>query len=571
MRRDPRRLALESYDLVVVGGGIYGACAAWEGARRGLKTALIDAGDFGHATSSNSLRTLHGGLRHLQRFDFPNMRESVVARREWLRFAPHLTHPLRFVLPTAGHGLRSPQVLRAALWVNDLVSSDRNRGVATDRMLPGSSVWGAKLARAILSGTHVSGCNGAAIWYDAVCSNTERLLIAVISAAVMNGAHAVNYVRATGLKLHGGSVAGVRVRDELSGEALEIRTRAVINATGPWIADWLDALPGVTRRLDFRPSRAFNLLTRPLPFREGMGFSVPVARGAAGAQTYFVLPWNGRSLIGTRHLRCVPGAGASNVISREEVAEFLHDLNHVLGAYRLHGSDVVGVFAGLLPEREGASGEEVELERSAQIIDHDSDGARGLFSVIGVKWTTSRVVARRAVSQARAFLRSAGPMARSAALQPTRADVHAPGDLRGSSGGGARSGLDPATLVHLNEMYGPGFMQVLRLLDEDGGMATRIVPDLPVLTAQVVQAVREEMAVRLDDIVMRRTPLFLSEALDGAALSLCAATAARELRWGKRETASQIERAEAALQAFRGPFWVEPVRTLEVPAQVSIS
>src|SRR5437868_11876406 len=105
MRRDLARLTAERYDAIVVGGGIHGACAAWEAARRGLKVALIEAGDFGQGTSSNSLRTLHGGLRHLQRMDFARMRESIRARREWLQLAPHLTRPMRFLLPTSGHGV----------------------------------------------------------------------------------------------------------------------------------------------------------------------------------------------------------------------------------------------------------------------------------------------------------------------------------------------------------------------------------------------------------------------------------------------------------------------------------
>jgi glycerol-3-phosphate dehydrogenase len=114
MWRDPTRMATELHDVIVVGGGIHGACAAWEAARRGLKVALIEAGDFGQETSSNSLRTLHGGLRHLQRMDFARMRESIRARREWLRLAPHLTRPMRFLLPTSGHGVRGPGVMRAA-------------------------------------------------------------------------------------------------------------------------------------------------------------------------------------------------------------------------------------------------------------------------------------------------------------------------------------------------------------------------------------------------------------------------------------------------------------------------
>jgi len=140
MRRDLTRLCSEPHDLIVVGGGIHGACVAWEAARRGLKVALIEAGDFGQGTSSNSLRTLHGGLRHLQRLDFVHMRESIRERREWLRLAPELARPLRFVLPMSGDGIKSPLILRTALWINDLLSADRRIAAGAildhDRLAP---------------------------------------------------------------------------------------------------------------------------------------------------------------------------------------------------------------------------------------------------------------------------------------------------------------------------------------------------------------------------------------------------------------------------------------------------
>ncbi|HVC31237.1 MAG TPA: FAD-dependent oxidoreductase, partial [Steroidobacteraceae bacterium] len=225
MRRNVTRLSSRPYDLLVVGGGIYGACAAWEGALRGLEVALIEAADFGGATSSNSLRTLHGGLRHLQRLDLKRMRESIRERREWLRLAPHLARPLRFVLPTHGQGLRGPLVMRAALGINDIVSADRNRGVREDRRLPRGALLSEMEARAALRGIELQGCNGAAAWYDAVCHDTERLLISVIKAAADAGAHVANYVRATGLLAHHSRIRGVHARDELSGREMELRAR----------------------------------------------------------------------------------------------------------------------------------------------------------------------------------------------------------------------------------------------------------------------------------------------------------------------------------------------------------
>jgi glycerol-3-phosphate dehydrogenase len=544
MRRDLARLGREDYDVVVVGGGIYGACATWEAALAGLNVALIEAGDFGHATSSNSLRTLHGGLRHLQRLDLRRMRESIRARREWLRLAPHLARPLRFVLPTSGHGLKGPEAMRAALSVNDLVSFDRNRGVGVDATLPRGAVWSGKLARAILTGTRTPECNGAATWFDAVCLNTERLLWAVVSDAVENGASVANYVRATGLSRAGGELTGVRARDELTGAELHIRTRCVINAAGPWVGDWAD-IHARDRKPLYCASRAFNLLTRPLPFKEGTGFSVR-QQSTGQWHTYFVLPWNGRSLVGTRHLRCDPAA-RSAVVTNQEIVEFLDDLNRVLGSNRIGPTDVLGVYAGLLPQKSAHAGAEVELQRSPRIVDHGKDGAPGVFSVVGVKWTNAWPVAERAVRSACQFL---GIPTRLPSRRRALGSVHA----RAEAGAHKPWRLDADSMAHLGEMYGPARAALFSLLDQDETLAARAVADLPVIRGQIVHAVRAEMAVQLADVLMRRTPLYLSEALDAPALGACAALVARELRWSKAETAAQIERVESLLHAFRGPL-----------------
>jgi glycerol-3-phosphate dehydrogenase len=544
MLRNISRLSSTLYDLVVVGGGIYGACAAWEGALRGLKVALIEAADFGAATSSNSLRILHGGLRHLQRLDLGRMRESIRERREWLRLAPHLARPLRFVLPTHGHGLRGPLVMRAALGINDLLSADRNRGVREDRRLPRGALLSETAARTALAGLELPGCNGAAAWYDAVCLDTERLLLSVLTAAVDASANVANYVRATGLLAHRSRIRGVHARDELSGRELELQARLVINAAGPWVEDWLPAGAGRPQAPMFRASRAFNLLTRPLPFPDGLGLTVR-AQGLSDA-TYFILPWNGYSLIGTRHLRCDPCTRAPGV-SREEVLAFVSDLNTALGRHRLAGADVRGVFAGLLPEQDDTGGAGVALEHDPQVIDHEPAGLRGLVSIVGVKWTVAPAVAIQAVRTACRQLGVNGDAVR----RPRKLAPMASTFFAGPRG---VPPVDGAVLRHLEQCHGAAHRHILALMAAEPALAARVVADLPVVLAQVAYAARAEMAVRLADVVRRRTPLYLSQALDLPALTACAATLARELRWSSKETGAQIDAAVRELAAFRGPL-----------------
>ena len=547
MLRNAARLPATHYDLLVVGGGIHGACAAWEAALRGLRVALIEARDFGAATSSQSLRTLHGGLRHLQRLDLRRLRESVRARREWLRLAPHLARPLRFILPTHGQGLRGPLVMRAALWANDLLSADRNRGVRADRRLPRGALLSASEARAALPGLKLDESNGAAVWHDALCLDTERLLFSVVSAAADAGADVVNYVRATGLLAQRSRIRGVHARDELSGREMEVRARSVINAAGPWVEDWLPAGAGQPQVPMFRASRAFNLLTRALPFEDGVGLTVRTRCGHEA--TYFILPWNGHSLIGTRHLHCSPATRSSDVM-RDEVLAFITDLNTALGTHRLGGGDVRGVFAGLLPEEEEDSGAEVALQRDPQLIDHEPAGLPGLLSIVGVKWTIAPVVAERAVRIACRELGLGTELRRRPRKLAPRARAFFAGPR-------AVPALDRSTLAELERCYGAAHRNVLALMESEPTLGARVVPDLAVVLAQIAYAARAEMAVRLSDAVMRRTPLYLSHALDRPALTACAAALARELRWSTKETGAQVDEAARELAAFHGPLLSE--------------
>ena len=513
MHRDLKRMASVEYDVVVVGGGVHGACTAWEGARRGLRVALVEANDFGHATTSNSLRTFHGGLRYLQQLDFKRMRESIRERREWLRIARDIVKPMPFVLPTSGYGMRGPAALYAALVANDLVSFDRNDGVWADRHMPRGRLWRARRARQVLAGTSIKRINGAAVWQDAICLNTERLLIAILAAATAAGAQVANYARALTIRRDSIGASGVRVRDETSGREYLLRGRSVINAAGPWVDEWL-----VPSRLTPGPhyyaaSKAFNLLlTRSLPFVEAIALPC--------SSTYFAIPWNGRTLIGTRHVRCQHSSTSPNVTA-EEVHEFMRDINTALGKHRIAPSDILGVFSGLLPEREGTTGKDVTLLKTARVVDHGvDDGMPGLYSIVGIKWTTARAVAERAIKMANDWM--------CVAPRP-------------------RPGRVPQ--LEVRSLDAPA---ILDLIEREPALGERLVADVPVAKAQIVHAVRDEMALYLWDVIRRRVPLYLSDMLDARVLETCAELMARELGWDHAEVMRQVDHSTSQLDDFHG-------------------
>jgi glycerol-3-phosphate dehydrogenase len=300
---------------------------------------------------------------------------------------------------------------------------------------------------------------------------------------------------------------------------MDLLAPVVINAAGPFIEEWLEKPPGTPPL--FKASKAFNLLVRKLPFNDALGLTLAAGHRADAEQqsgTYFVMPWNGFSLVGTRHLHCDHRATSARV-SRQEVLEFLADLNPALGEHRLTAADVCGVFSGLLPEESaGAGAPEVALARLSKTVAHIEQGLRGLFSIVGVKWTTARSVGERVAKLACQSLGKPQQPLRQRVLSLTEAPVS----------------------------------------DADPTFAARVVPDLPVVFGQVAHAAREEMAMRLWDVIRRRTPLYLSQTLDRATLTACASVMARELRWSRREVAAEIDATEAEIRAFKGPFRADP-------------
>jgi glycerol-3-phosphate dehydrogenase len=303
MKRDVDRLAHEQYDLLVIGGGVYGACIAWDAAQRGLSVALIEKGDFGQATSANSLKTIHGGLRYLQDGDLRLVRTMIGERMAFMHIAPHLVHPLPFLMATYRGLAKGKAVMRAALLMNDLLGFDRNRIGDPQKHLPRGRIVDRAECLRLVPGILEAGLSGGALWYDAQMHNSERLTLAFVLSAAHAGAHVANYVAAIGLSRTGDRVTGAQARDTLTGEEFDIRARVVVNATGPWAESLLTLGSGRRREPLFRPSIAINLVTRQLipHYAVGIRSTYRSAPARQRSRLLCIVPWREYSLIGTAH------------------------------------------------------------------------------------------------------------------------------------------------------------------------------------------------------------------------------------------------------------------------------
>jgi len=224
--RDIGAIRGQEFDVLIVGGGAFAACAAWESALRGYSVALIEANDFGSGTSANSFKMVHGGIRYLQHLDLLRLWASCKERSALLRIAPHLVKPLPIVLPTYGHGRSGKEFLGAGFLAYDALTVGRNRGIADrSRHIPTASFMSRAEVLNRFDGVDSGNLTGAAVFNDAQMYHPPRLVLAFIQSAMREGAVALNYVEASSFIRKSDRIAGVIARDRLTGERFDIRSK----------------------------------------------------------------------------------------------------------------------------------------------------------------------------------------------------------------------------------------------------------------------------------------------------------------------------------------------------------
>lgn len=539
MKRDVLALTRDRFDLLVVGAGMQGAGVALAAARCGLLTALIDQADFGHGASANSQKVIHGGLRYLQHLNLVRMRESIRARSALLRIAPNLVVPRPFLMPTAGRGMRSRAALRVALFLNDCISADRNRGLPPSHRLPRGRLLSREECRARIPGLTMAGVDGAAMWYDGFAEDSERLTWQIVRAAGAAGAVTANYVRAERLCRDGGCVSGVDARDLETGQAIPIRAGLTVFTGGPWLSRLAPELaakpctpPGWTM--------AYNLVTtRPWPDSAGAAIEGAVAHRDPDAvvrrdkRNLFFVPWRGGTMVGTWYRAAAADPEACR-LTAEDIAVAVDEVRAVHPSWGLTAADVTMAHVGLLPARAAGS---ADAETHTQIWSEPEGAPAGLVVLQAVKYTTgvetgARVV-RSLLASGRLQRPSGGrlkPLSVTAALDP-----QALLDWCRSR----TLALAPAAAAGLALRHGSGATAVLA--DADTEALRELVPGCGVTGAEVRFALREECARHLSDVVLRRTGLGTQTAPPPDALRLAAAIMAAELGWTEAQARDEIE------------------------------
>lgn len=472
-------------DLLIVGGGIVGCGALLDAASRGMRAALIEQDDIASGTSSRSSRLIHGGLRYLEQFRIALVREALAERARLLRLAPHLVKIAPLLFPIYGLPLVHRAFYGAGVVLYDILGARRDGGWARHLSRDEALEWTPGLRRDRLQ--------GAIVYHDGV-EDDARYTMAVLRTALTRGAHAVTRVRATGLLERAGRVEGVRARDLLTGDDVDIRADAVLDATGVWAAE-TDAPLGSGATV--LPSKGVHLLVprARIESRSGMTIRIP-------GRVVFLVPWPGHWIIGTTD-DPYTGSPARPAAEPSDVDVLLDVVNRTLDI-GLSRDDLVGTYAGLRPLAvDKATGSTAKASREHKVT---SDG-NGLVRILGGKYTTYRVMARDAVAAALGPDAARDRPSRTARLRLVGAADRSDLDrLARELAVAGEAGLDDEAAERLVDRHGTDAGAVLAL-GRELGLRGRLRSDLHLLEAEVAWAVREELALNLDDVLSRRTRL----------------------------------------------------------------
>jgi glycerol-3-phosphate dehydrogenase len=556
LKRNITNLTDREFDLVVVGAGIFGICVAWDAAQRGLSVALIDKGDFSHATSANHFKMVHGGIRYLQHGDLKRVRQSSQERNILLRIAPHLVQPMPFVLPTYGHGLQGKEIMAAGLLLYDLLTLDRNQGLSdSQRQIPRGRLLSRADCLALFPHLEAEGLTGAAVFCEAQMYNPPRLSLAFLQSAVAAGAQAANYVSATGLLKQGKQVIGVQAHDLLNGTDFEIRGRFVVNATGPWANHWL--AEALERPLQARPAfsrDAYFVVKRPLVSQEySLALKAQTQDADAlisrGHRHLFLIPWRGHTLVGVWHV-AYQGGPEDYEVTGEDLEQFLQEVNGAYPGLDLTSDDIATYNAGLILFGEHESqGNELSFGKRSLIVDHAAeDGVEGLLTLIGVRYTTARGTAEKVIDQILARWGEKAAPSQTAVTPLWGGQIEQFDEYVRQAKQQAPVALDQAALPALIHNYGSKHQNVLRYLAENPAWGRRLGAS-NVIAAEVIHAVRDEMAVTLADVVLRRTELGTGSYPGTAVLHQCARLMAPELGWTEADIQAEIAQTQTAFPA----------------------
>ncbi|NIM20477.1 MAG: FAD-dependent oxidoreductase [Candidatus Latescibacteria bacterium] len=474
---------MNQIDLLIIGGGITGSGCLLEATRRGLRSVLVEKGDFSSGTTAASSRLIHGGIRYLEHLHVRLVAESL-KERFWIskRF-PHLLKPLAIHVPVYGWGKRSPLVAGIGIKLYDLLSGTMK--------IENSKIHLKKSAREMIPEIHLDGLSGIFVFYDYQIIMPERLVLENIIAARSMGAMALNYNSVREIRHQNGGYR-VAVKNTLTGEESSIFAAAVINATGAW-ADEIRMLAGFGSKL-LRPTKGVHIETQRL------GDRALFVEAGTDNRLFYMLPFMNHTLIGTTDTDYNESPDLVEPLP-EDVSYLIDNANQILNGIRLDRTKVYASFGGLRPLLNIPGKTESDIPRAHRVV---CEGPQGRFiSIIGGKLTTYRKMAEDTAKKVRKILGVADrarlsapefPCGAVASVERERYIEHLAGEY----------GIEKRTASALFTLYGMGAENVLEYAGNDAALKIPVSECTSEIPAQIVYGFEKEFARKLEDILLRR-------------------------------------------------------------------
>lgn len=527
---DRVRAEAETFDVVVIGGGITGVGAALDAVSRGLSVLLVEAVDFAAGTSSKSSKLIHGGLRYLEMLDFGLVREALGERKLLLqKVAPHLVKPVPFIWPLT-HRVWERGYMGAGLALYDTMGGAG--AVPMHRHLTKSKME--KIAPGLDPDSYVGGM----YFHDAI-EDDARYAMMVARTAASRGAAILTAASAVDVIAENGVAVGVRVKDHRDGAEFTVATRSIAVAAGPWMEKVVGMVPGAQSTMSVKPSKGIHIVVPGDRIRSDAGVLMRTEKSVL-----FVIPWDGQWLIGDTDTEWKEDKGAP-VATRADIDYLLAKVNSML-RHDLTHDDIVGVFAGLRPlVQKDASVNTTKISREHSV----SSPLPGVYVVAGGKYTTYRVMAKDLLDAAVSGSKLGGTVSTTAQLPVIGAQRYA--ELGAESARLAReTGLTPATVVRLLDRYGDLVLDLFDLIGADPSLAEPLEGAEPHLRVEAKYAFLREGALSVADVLERRTRIRIRVADSG---DRCVEDVARlggeVLGWTEEEQARQVSGYRASLAA----------------------
>jgi glycerol-3-phosphate dehydrogenase len=515
------QLKKDSFDILVIGGGITGVGAALDAASRGLKVALIEANDFASGTSSRSSKLIHGGLRYLEQYDFKLVREALHERELMVAsLAPHLVKPVGFLFPLT-EKFKERTYVGAGLALYDAL-----RGF--QRALPWHKHISQRKIVEIAPSLRTDIVTGAIKYFDAQVDDARHTM-EIARTAARHGAVIATGIRAESLLRDGKRVVGVKVKDSVSNSSFEIKATATIMCAGIW-SDELHEKFGIKPGYSVTMSKGVHIVLPRSAIQSEAGIILKTQ-----VSVLFLIPWGDKWIVGTTDTPYT-GDRSEPVATNEDVDYILNEANRVLKP-KIKREDIIGVYAGLRPLVSNNKNSSTTKLSREHTVDRP---VPGFISIAGGKYTTYRIMGKDAVDLAVNELRRITSDSVTDKLPAVGADgYHAL--VQQSAQIADLYGVTQECVIHLLNRYGSLISEVLEIVKRDSKMSERIDSSLPYIKAEIEYAASHEGARSVDDVISRRTRIAFESRDHGRSIAPEVATIISSvLGWGLKERRASV-------------------------------